>query len=97
MIFNRAEPEVAPLYDLSFGKRPQKELYDLRSDPDYMTNLAADPAYQQTRQELHDQLMQILRDQNDPRIVESPIRFELPPFAGPISEDWKRESAAEAR
>jgi hypothetical protein len=97
MIFNRADKEVTPLYDLAFGKRPQEELYDLRYDPDYMTNLAADPAYQQTRQELHDQLMQILRDQDDPRVVESPPRFELPPFAGPVSDKWKKETAAEAR
>ena len=97
MITNRAHEEVASLYDLAFGKRPQEELYDLRSDPDYMVNLAADPTYQQTRKELRDQLMQILRDQEDPRVVESPPRFELPPFAGPVSEEWKRETAAEAR
>ncbi len=96
MIFNRAEPEVAPLYELSFGKRPQEELYDLRSDPNYMNNLAADPAYQQTRQELHDQLMQILHEQNDPRVTESPPRFELPPYAGPNPAEWNAERARQA-
>jgi N-sulfoglucosamine sulfohydrolase len=95
MIFNRADEDVAPLFDLAFGKRPLEELYDLRSDPDYMTNVAAEPAYQNERQELHDQLMQILKDQDDPRVTESPPRFELPPYAGPVSAEWKRENAAE--
>jgi N-sulfoglucosamine sulfohydrolase len=88
MIFNRAEPEVAPLFDLAFGKRPQEELYDLRSDSDYMNNLASDPAYEKIREELHDQLMQILHEQNDPRVTESPPRFELPPYAGPNPPEW---------
>ncbi len=97
MIFNRAEPEVTPLFDLAFGKRPKEELYDLRSDPHYMTNLAQDPGYEVTRRELHRKLMQVLREQNDPRVVESPPRFELPPFAGPVSEEWKIENAKGVR
>jgi arylsulfatase A-like enzyme len=91
MIFNRADPDVAPLFELGFGKRPQEELYDLRSDPDYMNNLASDPSYAQTRKQLHDQLMEILHEQNDPRVVESPPRFELPPYAGPNPEEWNQE------
>ena len=97
MIHNRAEPEVAPLYELAFGKRPLEELYDLRSDPDYMANLATDPAYETTREQLHDQLVQILKEQNDPRVTESPPRFELPPYAGPLSEEWKQENASVPR
>ena len=93
MIHNRADPEVAPLFELGFGKRPQEELYDLRSDPHYMTNLAADYAHQKTRKHLHDRLMKILVEHNDPRVTENPNRFEHPPFAGPVSEDWKIENA----
>ena len=94
MIHNRADEDVAPLYELAFGKRPLEELYDLRSDPDYMANLATDPAYETTREQLHDQLMQILKEQSDPRVTESPPRFELPPYAGPLSEEWKQENAS---
>jgi arylsulfatase A-like enzyme len=93
MVYNRADPEVAPLFELGFGKRPQEELYDLRSDPHYMTNLAGDPAHEETRKQLFDQLMQVLVEQNDPRVVESPPRFEHPPYAGPVPEDWKLENA----
>ncbi|WP_342826803.1 sulfatase family protein [Candidatus Lucifugimonas marina] len=93
MIYNRADPEVAPLFELGFGKRPQEELYDLRSDPHYMTNLAQDPEHEDKRKELHDRLMAILVEQNDPRVVETPVRFEHPPYAGPVPEDWKIENA----
>ena len=91
MIFNRAKPEVAPLFELGFGKRPQEELYDLRSDPDYMNNLATDPAYEKTREQLHGQLMRILIEQKDPRVVENPPRFEFPPYAGPNPPEWDAE------
>lgn len=86
MIHHRAEPEVWPLFDLSFGKRPQEELYDLAADPDYMHNLAADPAYGPIREALAAQLMGVLRQQADPRLVEEPCRFEHPPYAGPVDD-----------
>jgi len=93
MIYNRAEPDVAPLFELGFGKRPQEELYDLAKDPHYMINVATDPNYESIRKDHHDRLMKILVEQQDPRIVESPSRFEQPPYAGPVPEDWKIENA----
>lgn len=83
MIHHRAEAEVQPLFELGFGKRPREELYDLRVDPDYMNNLANDPAYDAVREELATQLMGVLRAQDDPRLVETDCRFEAPPYAGP--------------
>lgn len=87
MIHHRAERAVQPLFELGFGKRPQEELYDLRSDPHYMHNLASDPAYNSVRQALCEQLMQLLRQQNDPRLVEEPCRFEQAPYAGPVLDE----------
>ena len=86
MIHHRAEASMWPLFELSFGKRPREELYDLRVDPDYMHNLAADPAYDAIREELAAQLMGVLREQADPRLVEEPCRFEHPPYAGPVDD-----------
>jgi len=97
LITNRTEQNVAPLFNLAFGKRPQEELYDLNSDPDYMNNLAKVPGHEATREKLHDQLMKVLEEQNDPRIVESPPRFELPPYAGPIPESWHKENEYQGR
>ena len=87
MIHHRAEQDVQELFEIGFGKRPQEELYDLRVDPHYMNNIADDPEYDPIRKELSTALMQILREQSDPRLVESPCRFEHAPYAGPV-ENW---------
>ncbi|MEZ4664807.1 MAG: sulfatase-like hydrolase/transferase [Caldilineaceae bacterium] len=87
MIHHRAEPAVQPLFELGFGKRPQEELYDLRVDPHYMHNLAHNPEYDAVREELATQLMQVLRAQDDPRIMEEPCRFEHAPYAGPVLDE----------
>lgn len=79
MIHHRAEKDVWPLFELGFGKRPQEELYDLKADPHYMHNVAADPSYESMRAQLYEQLMQVLHEQNDPRVVEKPCRFEVDP------------------
>ena len=92
MIYNRAEEDVKPLFELGFGKRPQEELYDLRKDPGYMQNVAHDSEYEQIRTALNSRLMSVLQEQDDPRITESPPRFEQPPFAGPLDEEWHAEN-----
>ena len=92
MIYNRAKEDVKPLFQLGFGKRLQEELYDLRKDPDYMQNVAYESEYEQIRADLNCRLMAVLNEQNDPRLTESPPRFEQPPYAGPMSEEWQAEN-----
>ena len=53
-----------------------------------MNNIADDPEYDPIRNELATALMQTLREQSDPRLVESPCRFEHAPYAGPVDENW---------
>src|SRR5690606_4952386 len=55
------DPEIAEPWRLGFGLRPAEELYDLRSDPDQMKNLAEDPAWQAKREELRQQLFKELK------------------------------------
>ena len=86
MIHHRAEHAIRPLFEIGFGKRPREELYDLRVDPHYMNNLADDPEYDPIQKELAADLMQTLREQNDPRLAESPCRFEHAPYAGPVED-----------
>ena len=92
MIYNRAREDVKPLFELGFGKRPQEELYDLRKDPDYMTNVAYDSEYEHIRADLYSRLMAVLQEQDDPRVTESPPRFEFPPYGGPVPEEWHAEN-----
>jgi uncharacterized sulfatase len=84
MIHHRADEYVQPLFQIAFGKRPQEELYDLRVDPDHMNNVADHPDYESTRKDLADKLMSVLRENDDPRLVETPVRFEHAPYAGPV-------------
>lgn len=86
MIHHRSEENVQRAFDLGFGKRPQEELYDLKNDPHYMNNIANDSQYADVKKELADKLMHILKEQNDPRVVETPCRFEHAPYAGPVPE-----------
>ena len=52
-----------------------------------MQNVAYDSEYEQIRADLNSRLMALLQEQDDPRLTESPPRFELPPYAGPVSEE----------
>ena len=83
MIQHREDNDVEPLYQLAFGKRPREELYDLTKDPAYMTNVADDPAYADVRASLETRLLGVLREQNDPRLMEQPCRYEFEPYAAP--------------
>lgn len=87
MINHREDEDIEPLYHLSFGKRPQEELYDLRKDPDYMNNVAMDPLYQEIRRLLKERLFSVLTLNDDPRVTEEPCWFEYPPYAGPLSQE----------
>ena len=91
MIHHREEDDVEPLYLLAFGKRPREELYDLGRDPDYMTNLADDPTYAVIKANLETRLLEVLREQNDPRLMEQPCRFEYEPYAGRIPDEWFKD------
>jgi uncharacterized sulfatase len=86
MIHHRSEPKVKTSFRLGFGKRPYEELYDLDKDPDYMKNLAGEESYSKIKQQLHMRLMDVLKKQKDPRIVEKPCRFEHTPYAGELTK-----------
>ena len=80
MIHHRGEAQVRQLFEMGFGKFPAEELYDLRVDPHYLNNVAQDAQYRDVRQQLSDQLMSVLAEQEDPRVVEPDCRFERSPF-----------------
>ena len=88
MIHHREEEDVEPLYQLAFGKRPREELYDLTRDPDYITNVAAVPEYEPVRSRMEERLRCVLEEQNDPRLMEQPCRYEYEPYAGPVDRAW---------
>jgi arylsulfatase A-like enzyme len=77
LVAHRNDPEWRWFYQYAFGKRPAEELYDLRTDPDQVKNLAEEPSYAAARRELSDRLMTILSEAGDPRLEDA---FDHPPF-----------------
>ena len=69
MVTQRGDPVVKPLYALAAGKRPGRELYDLRKDPFQMTNVAAEASYAEAVKRLDAQLMAELKASGDPRAL----------------------------
>ena len=83
LIEHRNDPQWNPYYDLAFAKRPGEELYDLRTDPDEVKNVADDPSYAETKRELGARLIKILTEAGDPRVTGDGGTFDRPPFSDP--------------
>ncbi|MEN8693852.1 MAG: sulfatase [Akkermansiaceae bacterium] len=75
---NRNNPKYQRHWNLGFGPRPTEELYDLRSDPHQMVNLAQEPDHENTRSMLRAQLFAELTQHNDPRL--NGDQFDYPPY-----------------
>ncbi len=86
----RKSPEWSALFEKFYGRRPMFELYDLKSDPHEMTNVAESPAYAAVRKEMTDRLFTILRETGDPRMLEDGKYFETQPLAGPLPKQEQK-------
>jgi arylsulfatase A-like enzyme len=79
---HRDEPDGRRFYDLAFAKRPTEELYDLRTDPGQLTNLADDPTSADIKDELSRRLMDALAATGDPRVTGGADSWETQPYLG---------------
>ncbi len=73
------------------GRLPAEELYDLRTDPHCLTNLANEESHTSTRLDLKDRLMTILRDTGDPRVTGDGKTFDTSPFSDPFRTRRRRK------
>jgi N-sulfoglucosamine sulfohydrolase len=73
------DPELQKFYEMSFGKRPEEELYDIIQDPDCVNNLAALSKHASTTSRLWKQLETELIAQADPRILGNGDIFDFYP------------------
>lgn len=73
LVDNRDDPAIRPFFELAVAKRPAEELYDIRTDPGCIHNLAADPQYRDVRENLWKRLSAELEKTGDPRISGSDI------------------------
>lgn len=69
IVTHRDEPGMKPFAERAFGKRPARELYELRTDPYELKNVADDPAYTATVKTLEARLLAELEAARDPRVT----------------------------
>lgn len=74
-------------FNLCFGLRPEEELYEIKSDPHQVRNLANDPQFAETKKTLEKALLAYMQKTEDPRAVGRGDIFERYPvgFGGKIS------------
>jgi len=67
MLQHQNDPAVNRFFTRAFGKRPAEELYDLKKDPDQMSNVADLIDYENIKRQLAGRLQAYLRQTGDPR------------------------------
>ncbi|MCX8156456.1 MAG: sulfatase [Verrucomicrobiae bacterium] len=77
----RRRGEGKAFWELCFGKRPAEELYNLREDPDCLTNLAAAATARKTLAAMKARMHAALRAQGDPRMEGRGHVFDEYPYA----------------
>ncbi|MFB9056890.1 sulfatase [Mariniflexile ostreae] len=76
LLEHQDESAIKPFYDLSFGKRPAIELYDLNKDPDQINNVAGTPEYADVENQLGKQMVDYLVATGDPRETGTPFDWD---------------------
>ena len=90
LILERHESGDDDYYDLSFGKRPSEELFDIREDTACLHNLADDPEHADVKQQLWTSLERGLKEQGDPRVFGHGDVFDQYEYVGNATHSWKR-------
>ena len=80
MLVNRNDPDVKPLFEIGFMKRPSEELYELKSDPFHMKNVAYSESYEGIKKELSRKLDKYLKETGDPRVHGKDIIWDSTPY-----------------
>ena len=80
IVDHRDDPKMQPYFELSFSKRPEEELYDLRKDPNQIVNVANDPAYESSLKQLRTRVEKWMADTHDPRVDPSYDEWDRYPY-----------------
>ncbi len=80
MLEHKNDPQVKPLFELAFGKRPAEELYDLNNDPNQLNNVATNSEYAKIKNRLTSLLTAELKATKDPRILGKGDTFDKYPY-----------------
>lgn len=82
LLAHQNDPAYARHITLIFAKRPAEELYDLRTDPHQVTNLAADANQAETLKQLRARVDTWMQQTNDPRVDRTNDDWDKFPYYG---------------
>ena len=77
LLAHQNDPAYAKHVALIFGKRPAEELYDLRSDPSQIHNVASEAHHADTLKALRTRVDEWMKQTSDPRL-------------DPANDDWDK-------
>lgn len=77
-------------YNLSFGLRPEEQLFDITVDSECMENLAEEAGYQIIKEQLKTELEEELIKTGDPRIKGEGAVFDTYEYVGNPPHEWSR-------
>ena len=86
LLAHQNHPAYAKHISLIFGKRPAEELYDLRSDPHQLTNVAAKPEYANALKHHRARVDEWMKQTNDPRVDPTNDDWDKFPYYGKASK-----------
>ena len=90
MITHSDEASVKALFEISFGKRQAEELYDMKSDPDQIVNLAAEPKWQTAKTALSAKVDAWMRETHDPRVDPATNVWDTFPYFGTMAKELRQ-------
>ena len=85
---SRKKPGMEKYWQMSFAKRPQQELYNIKTDPECITNLAGKDEYFSIKEKLKKQLFDELKQQNDPRIFGKGRVFDEYEYSNTVNKNF---------
>lgn len=91
----RHDPETKYFWDLSMGKRGERELYDITVDPLCMNNLANNSDSQDIVESMEEEMSRRLKAQNDPRMYGKGEVFDNYPNMSKTHDYYNRMKAGE--
>ena len=95
IVANRDKDEAhRRAYELCFGKRPAEELFDLKSDPEQLSNVVGEKAFSAAKERLSSKLTAELLASGDPRHDSSEaFDFDAVPYLGgaPSHPDFRKK------
>lgn len=92
---SRKNHKTAYIWELSFGKRPAEELYNIKQDPNCMINLAEKAEFCELKRKMEKEMFTRLLEQGDPRVFNRGSIFDQYPDVSGAYQFWNRTHSGE--